>query len=366
MHRVKEFFATRLPGLSWSRTLTLLRRNARALFYTRRLLKGMSLILAILLWHAITATDVASYTFEPSLLIVRGEDVFVKGVPEKVRLMVRGPANQVEKLAISHSRVLARFRLRNELRQGPIETVTIDTLHDLDFDPLPSELDVISVTPQQIRFQVEDLIERYVRVRPLFTGNVAEGYELLDPVPIDPSEVVVRGHFSLLEELSKIGYLYTRPIPLDGRSAADEWQTFYLDLGRIPELEGSLDAGVLTCEQPMVKVHLAIRPKLADHLITGVPICLLSPANFPYRVEMEQGRQDVRVRGAAEVVAQLRADDVRLFVDLGPIKGVGKKELVPEVKLPDGVQLARPLETVTLAVFLHPSSSSPPEDDKKE
>ncbi|MBI2193993.1 MAG: hypothetical protein HYU36_18620 [Planctomycetes bacterium] len=313
--------------------------------------------MAILLWHAISATDVSSTSLDAALVVTTDQDVYLRGVPEKVKLHVRGPANKVEKLSRGPGRVFARYRLRREMRTSPVESVHIRSLADLDFDGLPQEVDVVGASPDQLEFQVEDLIERYVRVRPRFTGRTAEGFELVEPVPVDPSEVVVRGHFSLLEEVTKVGYLETRPIPLTGRRGSDEWQTFYLDLMQVPETASPLGAGMLTCEEPMVKVHLLIRPQVQERVIQGVAILVMIPADFPFRVELKQARCDVCIRGPEVVLREVRPEDLRLFVDLGAVREVGKQEVLPEVKLPDGVQLARPLDAVSVVVFRNPQAS---------
>ena len=86
--------------------LRVVRKNLRAFFATRLLLKLMSLILGILLWYAISATDVAT----------GGRDQFVADVP--VRVILRPDSSARFRLDPS-SVVVHVFVERAASRLGP-------------------------------------------------------------------------------------------------------------------------------------------------------------------------------------------------------------------------------------------------------
>jgi len=75
MKRIREAIAYVL-SFRLLTPLRVVRRNLRAFFATRLLLKLMSLVLGILLWYAISATDVATV----------GRDQYVANVPVRVIL----------------------------------------------------------------------------------------------------------------------------------------------------------------------------------------------------------------------------------------------------------------------------------------
>ena len=105
MKRIREAFAY-VFSFGLLTPVRVVRRSLKAFLATRLLLKLMSLALGILLWYAISATDVAT----------GGRDLFVDGVPVRVILSPDSSARfQLEPSSVS----LHVFAERAASQPGP-------------------------------------------------------------------------------------------------------------------------------------------------------------------------------------------------------------------------------------------------------
>jgi YbbR domain-containing protein len=251
MNRLKDILLLIASSRWLSAPLRALKRHTRAFFGSRLLLKMMSLILGVLLWYAISATDIA-------------------------------------------------------------------------------------------------LQRRDVQVRPSFTGQVADGYELVLPGEVEPKEVVLRGRRSVNDRLSRIEYLQTKPVPVHGRTAADEWRSVEVDPVHVPGTDWPLSAASLSCDPVTVRVHVVIRSLRREHVLRSVPVQILTVPGLSAQATVEPATVDVCVLAPQSVFPHLDKKALRVYVDLTSMVSDAAETVVPEVVLPEGVLLAKSLPPVTV------------------
>jgi YbbR domain-containing protein len=200
----------------------------------------------------------------------------------------------------------------------------------------------------------------YVAVRPQFTG-IEDGYELLNPIKIEPQQVLVKGRISVLNRLQ---YLQTKPISLSGRGAsADTLKGVEVDLINLPNFEKPVHKGQISAEPGIVKVKLVIVSKWKESMITKVPIRFMALPDYPYQVTIEPAEQDVHVSARQEILDNLSHDSVKLYIESSAMESSIEKELHPEIVLPPGVRLRSLLKKVLVTQIgpLEPLEEEPPE-----
>ncbi|MBD3175156.1 MAG: hypothetical protein GF320_08240 [Armatimonadia bacterium] len=123
------------------------------------------------------------------------------------RVTVRGEKAIVERI----TRVEAVVR-EFDLIQRVMEEVTVRPVTE---DGLPISLSQVEVDPPQVLVQLPaEAMSAWVDVRPEFTGQPAEGYEVKG-YTVEPQSVEVSGPRTALEALG--GTLSTDPVQLEGR-----------------------------------------------------------------------------------------------------------------------------------------------------
>lgn len=176
-------------------------------------LRLLSLAIAIALWLAIAVDDreargqravTASVTYNSP------EELVLLDPIQEIQVILSGPESQISTL--DPRQVTVRVDLSG-VNPG---THTL-SLGSGDVS-LPANLRVESITPNQVRVEIDRRESKQLRVVPIFTGEPAAG-ATLGQVAVIPAEVVVEGPASRLADLDSVE---TVPISLDGHALSFE------------------------------------------------------------------------------------------------------------------------------------------------
>jgi YbbR domain-containing protein len=213
---------------------------------------------------------------------------------------------------------------------------------DVDGAQVPSvELEPATVTVEIDVRAVET--SKTVPVRPLTTGSVAEGFEMI-AIRAEPSVVTI---FGLPDELAQVEEISTVPIGIGGLA---ETQDFAGEL-TLPEgtrLAAGTDPVVITVE---VQASVATRTLLLGVVCEGVEegfACL-----------PQQDQVAVLVSGPAAVLAGLDPGSLSVVVDVGGLDP-GEHQLTPAVGIPGGVELVSISPAAVPVTLQAPATPSPP------
>ncbi|MBI4405779.1 MAG: YbbR-like domain-containing protein [Deltaproteobacteria bacterium] len=179
--------------------------NHGTLYFSESLaLKAVSLLLALILWITILGFKreelKKNVKFEP--LLAPGMMITSK-IPNHIQFTLSGP------------RVLLKDAekkiqpIRPDLRHTRESTIPI-TISDDYLGELPMGVRVVSFYPPNLIVRVEEVLEKYVPVKPTIKGTPASGYELAI-IRAEPNRVAVSGPKSFLETLDSVG---TEPVDL--------------------------------------------------------------------------------------------------------------------------------------------------------
>jgi YbbR domain-containing protein len=205
------------------------------------------------------------------------------------------------------------------------------------------------ITPERVQVRVPiNLLGgyRYVIVRPVTLGLVANGYKLTNIYVTPPGLVVFSSDPQLLEDLP--GYVETKAIDLTNTN--DDFETL---------VELNLPVGVSAVGDPKVLIQVSIAA-IESSLAVSVPVEIigLTPGLEAVASPLVV---DVILAGPVPVLNSLKPSDIRVKIDLTGFTE-GNFQLLPVVDfLPEGVSIVSILpSTVEVAISLAPTPTPTP------
>ncbi len=161
-------------------------------------LKIVSLLLAIILWVTILGLKREEIKKNVKLEPLLPPGVMITNkIPGYIQFTFSGPRmllKDVEKKLQP---------IRPDLRRTQESTVGFSISEDL-IGELPSGVRVTNISPPNILIRLEEVVERYVNVKPTIVGAVHPGEEV-GTVKAIPAKVAVSGPKSLLVALDSVG-----------------------------------------------------------------------------------------------------------------------------------------------------------------
>lgn len=176
-------------------------------FFTHnRLLKIISLVLAVMLWFSITGGPRLERSFTVHLDLDRyipdGWSLS-KSYLSEIELRLRGPDNMIQRLANSPE---ARAEISITLDRNSIQpTRDLQRLRIGSGNVLlRSGLEVINISPQEILVQIDRTRSESKEVHVNLDGSLPDGFQLFGEPEVRPDTVVVEGAESLLNQQEAI------------------------------------------------------------------------------------------------------------------------------------------------------------------
>ncbi len=205
-------------------------------------------------------------------------------------------------------------------------------------------VEVVGVTPGEIRFTLDEAVTRKVKIDPTQVGDPPSGF-MIDGVAVEPPVVVLRGPRSAMNNLRSIAI---QPLDVSGLRADASF-----------EVELDLPLGVKVAEgEPAPTALVHVRPAIERLRFPAVPVYVWRYTDWRATTEAVE----VMLEGSASSIENLKAEDIVAFVHLpdpptaggyeapwGPDEGVRLRILHPggdDVKVvrvtPGRVRAVRP------------------------
>ena len=227
----------------------------RGIFLEDWLTKVIALFITLVVWYGVTGrrapTTVRMSNVHLSFRLPSDTEISNEPVDE-VEITVTGDKSRLDRLNPRDLAVgvdLSGYKPGDLVVQLRPETVNLD---------LPSGVRLEEIEPNKIALRLEERIEKAIEVRPVFTGNLPEGFELYGAT-VTPARIRVRGAASHVEALDRIP---TEKINLDNLNGDTMLRQVTVDL---------LDPKV-TVMDAVVDVYLRIGEQREEKTITGVPV----------------------------------------------------------------------------------------------
>jgi YbbR domain-containing protein len=144
------------------------------------------------------------------------------------------------------------------------------------------------------------------------------GYEVTYKAP-GRATVVLRGRKDVIAALTKTGIATEEiDISVPPPPYATEWTL--TPFARIPS--HVIFQGVkcpITCEE-RVQCTVVLVQKAIEKTFTSIPIRLLFPPEYPYEASLRERTTDVKIRGPAGIVNNVKPQNIVLYVDVSDLK----------------------------------------------
>jgi YbbR domain-containing protein len=175
-------------------------------------LKAVSILLALILWITILGFKREDISVPVKLepLLPPGMMITSK-IPHHIQFTLSGPRVWLKEAQRNITPI------RPDLRHTRDKEIEFSISENL-LGELPPSVRVKDFYPQQVAISLEEVIERYVTVKPTLTGTPHPDYEIAS-VKVSPSKISVSGPKRLLEGEE---YLGTEPFDISGLQSSKE------------------------------------------------------------------------------------------------------------------------------------------------
>lgn len=286
-----------------------------AILGRNKLLKLLSLFLAVALWLAVGGEERTETNLNYSLeLINKGPDLMVTSeVPPAIQVRVIGPRGFI--------RTLSQSRLTHIVDLAGLKAGRHTIPLSVSSFSFPRGIQVTRIQPNPLVLELTPTVTRTLPVQPVFLGRPPEGYEVKS-VKTRPGQVTVNGPASELEGLK---FLPTVPLDLTSLTspttlATDlDFKSLHLTLTERGPILADIDLGPKTIRRTFAALPVTPQPQAAR----------LSPAKVT-----------LILAGPWPQLKDLKAQDLKPFVDTQGLSR-GRHRLKVEIQLPDGLTLEK-------------------------
>ncbi len=311
-----------------------IRRRILDFLATRNGLRLLALGAAVVVWYAIrAATSNATLITDIPLTIQPPADwSVVAGSAKTVDVAFLGTRNDLRYLNREMIKATVDARVHEDTR--PL-TVTLSAAHI----NAPGSARIDFIRPATITFRLDRRITKQVPVTVETQNLLPDGYET-EKMVVTPATVELSGPAQILDQIESIR---TVPVDLDGRIRS-------INKRRLPLVPGENFADV-RIDPPAVTLDLTIVERSVSLVFPDLPIMALLPPGRSGQAELDPEVATLTVKGRPELIKNLSAGDLRLFVDAGEASGPGPDTLPIRAVLPNGVTRVR-TEPATATVRL--------------
>jgi YbbR domain-containing protein len=290
-----------------------------------KLLKLLSLLLAIALWFAVSGEERTETTLSMALELINLHQhlMVTSEVPPAIQVRVVGPRSIVNNLSqtrLTEALDLAHYKSgRHTFYLGP---------NSFTF---PRGVQVIRIQPNPINLTLATTITQTLPIKPVIENNPPEGYQVVS-VKTRPAQVTVKGP---VPELSDLKSISTLPIDLSNLKDSTIIATD-LDFKNLH----------LSLKEPVpILANIQIAPKTLTRTLSGVPVL-----TEPQPAKASPAQVTLIIKGPWPQVRGLKAENLKARVDTSNL-APGRHRLKLTVELPGGVSLVRSRPTqVTVTV----------------
>lgn len=265
----------------------------RALLFEDWTLKLLAMFITLGLWYAVTTTSA------PATVRLRGVQLdFIlpdnieigNEPPEAIDVTLEGSQG---KLAELNARNLVASADLSNMKPGDRVARLSDNNVRMD---LPEGVRIVEIAPRSITLHLEPVVEREVPVEARFEGELPEGFKRLK-VQVTPASVRLRGPESHVQAVEKA---FTETISLAGQRESLTLPQIAVD---IPDHKVvPLDSNVF--------VRVEITEEQSERRFANIPVLSNSGGTI------NPTSATVVLRGPRSIVGAMRAEDVRVIVEV--------------------------------------------------
>ncbi len=231
-------------------------------------------------------------------------DLIMSNESQSVRIKVRTSEKRLASLSPHDFRINIPVREQQYSEDEPLNIIVKAT--DVT---APYGVQVVGVEQARVIVHLDRIISKKVKVHPHFTGG-QEGYAT-GKVTLIPAVITITGPRAILAEKERVN---TEPIPLDHMTASFEFE---------PKI--SINNNIISTSDITVLAKVEILRSLDTVSFNSIPVRILSTPevsqNFDIKLESEY--VNVQISGSKSDVELVKYDQVKAYIDVSTLKGVG-------------------------------------------
>ena len=252
---------------------------------------------------------------------------FIESPPQSVSLFVSIPNSEVGELNP------AQFQVQVDLSNAEPGDNNITIRRNEILAPKTAVINKIN--PETLDLVLEEGIEKLVDIKPVFQGQLGEGY-VVEKVELNPAQVLVRGPKSQLEAMVQIE---TKAINIEGLT------------GQVDMLIKPIFPQGITLVEPKpdlfaARIRIGSQPVVMN--FENLPIGVV---NQVYVTRFNPKSFNITVRGPKRLVEALKKDDIQAFINLQPYEPGKYKIKSPTIRLSPEIQIIRVWPPIDLWVL---------------
>ena len=278
-----------------------------------------SIIFSIVLWGSISLSDFYYTNIDVKLSLANFPKGYSTGStrPEKVKLRVKGQGWRLLSLNVGPE---ADFIVSVSNDSGSQVISLYDFLESNRW--LLSDVDIISIQPDSLRFYVERIMLRKLSVKPDLDLEFKPGYDLASDIILYPDSVKVFGPVSFLKNMKEIKTEIKTLGPLDSRTETE--------VGLQLVNGFSFDAN-------QIEVILDVQ-KIVDKQFDNVPVEVLDIPEGK-DVVLLPNKIALNLRGGIEILGKLNERQFRAYLYYKELVQDTTGSVTPKFEMPKNVTL---------------------------
>jgi YbbR domain-containing protein len=216
-----------------------------------------------------------------------------------------------------------------------IQTGTVTLEIDSKKFKMPEQIEILSINPGSLSFQIERIIEKEIPVRLSVSGTPAKSC-VLSEIYLKPGAIFFNGPEKLLQD-NTITEFFTRELSLDGvHESFSKELPLIMDESLIPFVS-----------KRIVRVDVTLNEKIEAREYQNIHV---RGKNTPYRYKIRPSTVDLTLEGRIKALQELKPKTINVYIDLQGLKpGVYARRV--KIEVPGNVSLTgvRPeIFTITL------------------
>ena len=278
-----------------------------------------SVIFAIVLWGSISLSDIFYTNVDVKLTLTNLPTGYTTGspLPEKILLRVKGQGWRLVSINVGPE---TEFKVSVDGDSGRHSVNLYDYLESNRW--LFSDVEIINIFPDSIRFFVERTIFKKLPVISGLELNYKPGYGLASDIIFKPDSVVVSGPVSLLKNMWYVKTSNISLISLDSRTETEV---------SLPGLNG------FKYSANLIEVTLDIQ-RIVDQQFDNIPVDVID-IPFNKEVVLLPNKITFNVRGGIEILGKLKPDQFRAYVRYQNLVQDTTGSVTPVLEMPRNVTL---------------------------
>ena len=278
-----------------------------------------SVIFAVILWGSISLSDIYYTNVDVKLTLTNFPPGYTTGsqIPEEIKLRVKGQGWRLVSINVGPE---SEFKVSVGGDSGRQNISLYDYLESNRW--LFSDVDIINIYPDSIKFFVERIISKKLLVTSGLNLEFKPGYGLASDIILKPDSIIVSGPVSILRPMMEI--------KTEGRSLGLLDSKTFTELN-LPGMQG------FEFNKNLIEVILDIQ-RIVDKQFDNVTVDVIDIPSGK-EVVLLPNKIGFNVRGGIEILGKLQPEQFRAYIKYQTLVRDTTGSVTPELLLPKNITL---------------------------